>query len=85
MSFISSKMSKKRKVFGATIEQVIKVNFRLTSPKLLFPLFGVVQEDGCPVPHLLSLVAETVARPENIVTQGLYRQNGNMAIIQGLK
>ena len=35
MSFISSKMSKKRKVFGATIEQVIKVNFRLASLKLL--------------------------------------------------
>ena len=43
-----------------------------------------VQETGL-VPILLSTVTSLVSRPENIVTQGIYRQNGNMATIQGLK
>ena len=43
-----------------------------------------VQESGL-VPLLLSTVTSLVSRPENIVTQGIYRQNGNMATIQGLK
>jgi hypothetical protein len=34
---------------------------------------------------VLEVAALLVALPDNVVTVGIYRQNGNMAIIQGLK
>jgi hypothetical protein len=37
------------------------------------------------VPRVLEVATALVALPDNVVTIGIYRQNGNMALIQGLK
>jgi len=37
------------------------------------------------IPSFLDVALSVVKRPDNIVIEGIYRQNGNMALIQALK
>merc|ERR1719341_1611188 len=37
------------------------------------------------IPRVLEVAFEVVATPENLVQEGIYRQNGNMNLILGLK
>merc|ERR1719209_1663993 len=45
----------------------------------------ILKKDKTEIPSFLEVALSVVKKPENIVVEGIYRQNGNMALIQALK
>jgi len=45
----------------------------------------ILKNDKTEIPRFLVTALEVVRRADNIVVEGIYRQNGNMALIQALK
>jgi len=62
---------------------------KLTKNKKVFgsTLDKILETEKNPqgIPKVLEVAFDVVARPKNIVTEGIYRQNGNMHLILGLK
>merc|ERR1712012_615426 len=69
MGLLGDKMVKNKKVFGSTIEDILKNE----------------KNENRDIPRFLETALKVVQSPDKIVIEGIYRQNGNMALIQALK
>ena len=80
---LTDKLTKNKKVFGSTLDKILEVDIQSSVHALLFPTQAEKNPQG--IPKVLEVAFDVVARPKNIVTEGIYRQNGNMHLILGLK
>jgi len=69
MGLLGDKMVKNKKVFGSNIEDILKNE----------------KNENRDIPRFLETALKVVQSPDKIVVEGIYRQNGNMALIQALK
>ena len=97
---LTEKLTKNKKVFGSTIDKILEVGILFKSHAFLSISSSVLKivwsQDEYPftfqsekrpngIPKVLEVAFEVVASPEHLVQEGIYRQNGNMILILGLK
>ena len=82
-SVLTEKLTKNKKVFGSTIDKILEVDIKLSHNMKNYPFQSERSLDG--IPKILKVAFEVVAKQKNLVQEGIYRQNGNMNLILGLK
>ena len=85
-SVLTDKLTKSKKVFGSTVDKILEVGhfiLLIFCTKMIF-LFQL-ENKSKGIPSMLDVAFEVVGCPKNIVQEGVYRQNGNMNLILGLK
>ena len=90
---LTEKLTKNKKVFGSTIDKILEVGILFKCHTFLKIVWSqdeytfTFQSEKRPngIPKVLEVAFDVVANPEHLVQEGIYRQNGNMNLILGLK